>query len=173
MIKSKKNKNLKKIDLNIRIYPLEVILGSVYAFLDKAFMSLDHISSELIRVNIEPRENISGDRVLGDLKNELINQLLRNHVSRQNQSIREYIVASAILGAAPKKVKTGKVNEVSNVKTGADNPDLGLSLENDKDLLKELKKIEKEFSITGGDFDFKNDTMGIAVPWEEKFKRKK
>lgn len=159
--------------LNAKIYPLETILGTAYSFLDKVYVFLDGDPEKSIKVFLSAKEETPAavfKKIAGEFRNELINQSLRHRVSVFNKSIREYIVAGAILGAVqnPPEVEGAPVKKKSAKKE----ENLGLNLEKDKNLLKELKKLEKEFS-SGSDFDFKKDEFGIAVPWEEKFGKKK
>lgn len=159
----KRKNKIYKFEINTGIYPVEVILGTAYSFLDKAYIFLDYSKNKSISVVLESKGNEDGRKIAGELKNELINQSLRNSISKQNQSIREYIVGSAILGATTKRIQKNR----EKIKEKKDD-NLGLTLEKDKDLLKELKKLEKEFGENEEGFDFSADEMGIAVPWEEK-----
>jgi His-Xaa-Ser system protein HxsD len=101
--KSKQKTSGISLKLNLRPYPLEVIYGTAYAFLDKAYLFLELKSNDEVIVLIKGKSNLNA-KELGNLAdefgNELINYALRNAISKNNQKIREDIVARA-LGVAP------------------------------------------------------------------------
>lgn len=166
-------KNSLSLKINAKIYPLETILGTAYSFLDKVYVFLDGDPEKSIKVFLSAKEETPAavfKKIAGEFQNELVNQSLRYRVSLLNKSIREYIVAGAILGAVQKSPEV--VGAPAEKKSAKKEENLGLNLEKDKNLLKELKKLEKEFS-SDSDFDFKKDELGIAVPWEEKFGKNK
>lgn len=171
---SKKEKSL-IISLNSKIYPFEIILGAAYSFIDRAYVFLDGDPNKNIKISFKSKERDSNlKKISGDFQNELLNQSLRKQISDSNKVIREYIVANAILGSMTPKSdvqKCSSENIVDKAKTNKD--DMGLELEKDKDLLKELKKLEKEFSGSDVNFDFNDDKMGIAMSWEDKYGKNK
>ena len=136
--------NTAVLTLDAGLYPLDAIYGAAYALIDQAWVLLDR----------EPMADGKGHRVLvhlrgkmhlgeaglhalsGTFGNELLSQVLRRKVVKQNSKIIEEIVTQAIAGAA-----------------GATGP--------------------QEFLDGDDDLDFLDDPLGIAVPWEEKFKKDK
>lgn len=184
-MKSKINKTNKEIiyTIDLDIYPLKTIYAASHIFTDRAFILLKRSSKEKVTVHIKMKGGADTDRggtmikrlklLAGEFNNEILNQALRDSVSSNNKLIREYIVLSAVLRSLIKK--SGLKHNQSNTKsaiTNVDNYGLGLTLEKDKDLLKELKELEKDFLSAPSDFDFKNDELDIAIPWEEKFGKK-
>ncbi len=131
--KIKKGKNQITITVDSRIYPLEVVYGAAYVFLDKAYLFLDGDPKKKIAITIKGKKELS-KKETGNLAreflNELLNYSLRYQISKQNRKIREYIVGTALLGA----------------------------------VREEPAETEKE--------DWQKDSLGIAVPWEEKYKKK-
>lgn len=170
----KKEKSL-TINLNSKVYPLEVVLGAAYSFIDRVYVYLDGDPDKIIKISFKSKDGDSNiKKIAGDFQNELLNQALRRQISENNQVIREYIVANAILGsmtpkADPQKCSSDKIVDVKD----KNKSDLGLELEKDKDLLKELKKLEKEFAVSEKNFDFNDDKMGIAMSWEDKYGKNK
>ena len=131
--KIKKGKNQITITVDSRIYPLEVVYGAAYVFLDKAYLFLDGDPKKKITITIKGKKELN-KKETGNLAreflNELLNYSLRYQISKQNRKIREYIVGTALLGA----------------------------------VREEPAETEKE--------DWQKDSLGIAVPWEEKYKKK-
>lgn len=135
MLKAKieKNKNLIKVIINSKLYPLEAVYGAAYVFLDKAYFRLDGDPEKEITVQIKSKEKLSRkglENLASDFLNELLNYSLRYKISKNNRKIREYIIGTALLSA------------------------LGENLE------EEAKE------------DWQKDALGIATPWEEKYKKK-
>jgi len=132
--KVEKGNNRIKVTVDSKIYPLEAVYGAAYVFLDKAYLRLEGDPKKKITIAIKGKSKLSKkeiEKLAGEFLNELLNYSLRYQISRQNRRIREYIVGSALLGAAGE----------------------------------EQTEEEKE--------DWQKDTLGIAVPWEEKYKKKK
>ncbi len=131
--KIKKGKNQITITVDSRIYPLEVVYGAAYVFLDKAYLYLDGDPKKKITITIKGKNKLSRKEtgnLAREFLNELLNYSLRYQISKQNRKIREYIVGTALLGA----------------------------------VREEPAETEKE--------DWQKDSLGIAVPWEEKYKKK-
>lgn len=122
------------------IYPLDVIYGAAYVFIDRAYVLLGKVDDK-ITVEIAAKNAGTSDDALramvGDFGNELLSQALRKKITRDNQQILETIVSQALAGA-----------------TGAMVPS---EFDDDDD---------------DDDLDFLDDPLGIAVPWEERFKKR-
>ncbi|MSP90582.1 MAG: His-Xaa-Ser system protein HxsD [Myxococcales bacterium] len=129
--------------LDTGLYPLEVVYGAAYIFIDRAFVLLDREGESgqgryLVHLRTKQGADETKLRALsGEFGNELLSQALRRKVVKANQKIIEEITTQAIAGAAGGALPTDFLG-------GADD---GL--------------------------DFLDDPLGIAVPWEEKFKKKK
>lgn len=137
------------IKIEPRIYPLEVVYGAAYGFVDKVYVDIAGNPAKQISVTLAGKENLSRkelEKLAGDFRNELLNYALRREISRNNKEIREYIVSRALFSSVvPVK------EEFKLVKKKID----------------ETKKKERIRKIKAGDFI--EDPLGIAVPWEEKF----
>ena len=135
-IKQKENKII--IPVNSQLYPLEAIYGAAYVFLDRAYLFLDGNPKGQIVVSLGGKEKLTKKQLkdlAGEFCNELLNYALRDKISKNNQKIREYIVARALLSTEKEAPK--------------------------KETKKELPKEE-----------WQKDTLGIALPWEEKYRKK-
>lgn len=127
------------LTLDKGLYPLDVIYGAAYIFIDRAYVLLGR-SGDAITVEMAAKDEASDDELralAGEFGNELLSQALRKRITRDNQQILETIVSQALAGA-----------------TGAMVPSAFADDEEDDDL------------------DFLDDPLGIAVPWEERFKKK-
>lgn len=128
------------LSLDRGLYPLEVVYGAAYVFIDRAYVLLDRVGDKVV-VEIAAKDSSIGAKGLralaGEFGNELLSQALRRRITKENQNILETIVSQALAGA-----------------TGAMVPS---AFEDD---------AEEE------DLDFLDDPLGIAVPWEERFKKR-
>jgi len=137
------------------LYPADVLFGTAFGFLDRAYLHLDVQDADRIRVEIEarPGTRFSLDELVGEFKNELVNQSLRHKLAKQTEKVRTMIVGRAIGEAIP-------------VEGAPTQPAAAPAL---PDLPPEVAKLlaEEEDSL-----DFLDDPLGIAVPWEEKYGKK-
>jgi len=137
-IKMSKKKNQLLISLNPKIYPLEAVYGACYVFIDRAYLFLDGNPKSQVMVTLKGKERLNKKQLkdlAGEFYNELLNCALRDKISKNNQKIREYIVARALFSTTEEK--------------------------------KAKKEIEKETEKE----EWQKDTLGIALPWEEKYKK--
>jgi His-Xaa-Ser system protein HxsD len=134
------------LSLDVGLYPIEVLYGAAYIFIDRCFVLLDREGSEGAKTSGRFIVKLRGKTALteeqlqglaGEFGNELLSQALRRKVVKQNQKLIEEITTQAITGAAGGVLPTDFL----------DAADDGM--------------------------DFLDDPLGIAVPWEEKFKKKK
>ena len=131
------------LNLSLRVYPLDAVLGACYRFIDDFFIYLDHPAPRQITVNLLPK-NALDDRTLearaGSFSNELLHELLRVRIGKKTGALREMIVGRALLSAEP---------------------------------LESLEQDPPPESLGGSEpsseTDYLDDPLGIAVPWEEKF----
>lgn len=123
--------------LNSRITSLEALLSTCYTFIDRFYIYLDKNKSNFL-VQLKPKENgkMPGSKIQGEFRNELISNLLREKIAKNNSRIREYIVGQAFS---------------SSVSSPAPSPAAALQIED----------------------DYLNDPLGIAIPWEEKARKKR
>lgn len=137
-IKTKINKNQIVFYLDTKIYSLDVIYSAANSFLDKAYVLLGGDSAKEIAVTLKGKAMLDKkqlEALVGEFYNELLNCLLRAEVTKSNQKIREYVIASALVSGLPASLMAG----------------------------------EEEISQD----DWRDDPLGIAIPWEKKFKKTK
>jgi His-Xaa-Ser system protein HxsD len=124
--------------LSKSLYPLDVIYGAAYIFIEKAYVLLGRDGEDFIVEMAAKDTSVTEDGlriIAGEFSNELLSQALRRRITKENKNILETIVSQALAGA-----------------TGAMVP---AAFEDDDD-----------------DLDFLDDPLGIAVPWEERFKKR-
>lgn len=149
-----------------RVYPMEVVYQAAFVFIDRAYIMLDKDEAGDILVRLkgkEPLDKAALDALQGEFANELLNQAVRRSISRQNQRIRELIVAKALFAAA----RPGELDEIIQ-QAGAQEREQAEKVrpwdqatqEEQDELDRLLAEIEQ---------DFADDPMGIAVPWDEKY----
>lgn len=129
------------------VYPLEVIMGAAYVFVDRCFLLLDRTPDGRVKVAFTPRPGAAEGEigvVAGEFQNELLAQALRARLAERHEKVREALVARALFGAAP---------EQAPAPAPATDEQLGL---------------EARF-LPAADDDYLDDPLGIAVPWEEKY----
>ena len=126
--------------LDKSLYPLDVIYGAAYIFIEKAYVLLGRDGNAVVVEIAAKDEDVDAKALramVGEFSNELLSQTLRRRITRENKNILETIVSQALAGA-----------------TGAMVPSAFDDDEDDDDL------------------DFLDDPLGIAVPWEERFKKR-
>lgn len=149
-VKTKKAEIILKI--NPKIYPLEVVEGAAYTFVDRAYVDIGGNPKKQILVTLTAKENSDRkefERIAGDFKNELLNYALRRDIAQNNREIREYIISRALFSAV---TSAEEEFEIIQRKT------------------KEADKKGRAAKIAKG--DFVDDPLGIAIPWEEKYGKK-
>lgn len=152
--------NTKSVELvlNPKIYPLEAIYAASYAFIDKLYIFLDGDPNSKIKIKLTPKTansslNQNSNSLKEEFLNELVNHTLRYQISKENKNLREFILGTALLGSL------GKLNPSKDFFTDKDSINEELDKVQDRD---ETFSNESETAF--------DDPLGIAVPWEEKFK---
>ncbi len=137
-MKINQKENKVTIPIDTKVYPLDVIYGASYVFIDRAYIFLEE-SGKKVLVNIKGKKKMVPKKLEdlgGEFLNELLNFGLRHQISKNNKKLREYIAGVVLFSAS-------KANP-SSASAGGE--------------------------IKGEDDEWMDDPLGIAVPWEEKFK---
>lgn len=144
MIAKHKKKQV-TLDLSLRVYPLDAVLGACYRFIDDFYIYLDHPAPRRITVCLLPKNDLDEptlQSLAGSFSNELLHELLRVRIGKKTGAVREMIVGRALLSAEPLEPHEGN-----------------------------LSPSEIEEAAPSSEMDYLDDPLGIAVPWEEKFSR--
>jgi len=145
------NNNQILIKVNPKIYPMEAIYGASFIFLDRAYVKLDGDPEKNVLVYLKGKKALTKNELknlAGEFLNELLNYTLRNLISKENKTLREYIVAQALIST-----EIGGASQEAQI------------LPEECPTCKEKEEGEKE--------DWQKDPLGIAIPWEEKYGKKK
>jgi His-Xaa-Ser system protein HxsD len=141
------------LKINPVIYPLDVIYSAAYVFLDKAYIILGGEPNKEIIVSIKSKDG-KDNKIALEFYNELVVYLEYKQNFENNKEIRKTLLQVALLGS----------ESTSNLEKEAPQPNSNEGKENYNDLLKELEEDTD---------DFLDDPDGIAIPWEEKYGKKK
>lgn len=91
--------------LNSKITSLEAVYSTCYAFIDKFYIYLDKNKENFV-VALQPKEGkINLKTVEGEFRNELLNNLLREKIAKNNSKIREYILGQALYSSTPSEIE--------------------------------------------------------------------
>ena len=126
------------------LYPVEVVYGAAYVLIDRAYVVLDKNDAGDVLVHIRAKKDRNAETDLEALAGDFANECL-SQVLRSRIARQHKGRLEAIIGQA----MAGALGVA-----GSDDDDLGLDDLDDDDAL-----------------DFLDDPLGIAVPWEEKFKK--
>ncbi len=135
------------IDINPKIYNLDVIYSAAYVLLDKYYILLDGDPKKNMKVTLtskDPKGDIS--KIESEFHNQLITYAFYKEQSKKNAVLRQTMLQAALLS-------TEKPAE-SIVESNSSEEETEIMLPED------LK-----------DADFLEDPEGIAIPWEEKYKK--
>jgi len=99
---------MKKITflLNSKITSLEAIYSTCYSFIDKFYIYLDKNKDNfVVALQLKEGEKASQTAVEGEFRNELLNNLLREKIAKNNAKIREYILGQALYSSTPSEIE--------------------------------------------------------------------
>jgi His-Xaa-Ser system protein HxsD len=74
--------------LNQKVYPLDVIYGACYVWLDRAYILLDEKDGKIM-VELESK---SGKSIAGDFRNELINYAFYKKQAEKSSAVKELVL---------------------------------------------------------------------------------
>ncbi|MFH1235121.1 MAG: hypothetical protein V1493_05925 [Candidatus Diapherotrites archaeon] len=140
---AKENKAI--VSINPKIFPLEIIYSSAYAFLDRAYFVIDGDPKTKIKVVLKAKKK-AGKEKLEELALEFYNEMV-NYSSyaiqaAKNQAVREAIIKRALATNLGDETAEGLVGSAEKTESGG----------------KEIDFSEEEELY----FD---DPEGIAEPW--------
>ena len=89
------------LNINPKIYPLEVVYSASYVFLDRAYIMLDGNPEKEIIVRMKPKGKEDLEKLGGEFMNELINYADYKNRAAQTRKIREMLLERALLTNDP------------------------------------------------------------------------
>jgi His-Xaa-Ser system protein HxsD len=137
-----------QIRLDGAYYPKEAVISTCCQFLADNYVFLEKAGSSDIKVTLAPKGNAGkASKLLREIfQSELMSNTLRYNVSLRNKDLRDYIIKSALVFSQGSGAQSSSA-------------------------LADLEKDSKKYLAAQGD-DWKDDPLGIAVPWEDKKKKK-
>jgi His-Xaa-Ser system protein HxsD len=90
-------------DVDETVYPLEVIYGGAYLFVDRCYVFLSRPKAQVVNVRLTSREAAAPaalEALAGEFMNEMLSQAARLRLSQSTKRIREYYTAAALRAAA-------------------------------------------------------------------------
>jgi His-Xaa-Ser system protein HxsD len=84
------------------LYPLDVIQGASYLFIDRCYVWLDRPADKQVKVVLRSKGAATPaelEALAGEFSNELLNQALRKNIGDTNAKIREFVMARAFFAA--------------------------------------------------------------------------
>ena len=132
------------LTVDAAVYPLEAVYGASYIFIDRCFVLLDRPRAGSVAVTLTPKKGAEGAEVLRQMAGEFANELL-------TQAWRLKIVEEnrVLLETVTTQALAGATARSAPAEPSLD--DLA------------------SFDFTEESFD---DPLGIAMSWEEKYKKK-
>lgn len=141
------------VNINPKVFPLEVVYAACYVLLDKAYFILDGDPEKEIKVIIRPKDRKAKaselERIALQLHDELINYATYAVQAARNQAVREAIIKRALA--------TNLAEEYCEECETFEKEAAG----KDKDI---LEKKAEEIKMPEEDL-FIDDPEGIAKPW--------
>ena len=123
------------------LYPMDAIYGAAYVFIDQAYVLLDKDEDGNVLVHLQYKEGTAPN--LDELAGTFANEALAQVLRGRLMREHKSRLEAILTQALSGGLGIGGVD------------DLGLDILDDSD----------------DDLDFLDDPLGIAVPWEEKFKK--
>ena len=97
------------LNINKRIYTVETVVRALYVFTDNAYFYLDETEDNIvISIDEKKNANLRGDELLGEIKNELLAQIVRGYVRNNTANVRDLIfqrsmASSLVLNKMPEE----------------------------------------------------------------------
>ncbi len=114
-------------DVDETVYPLEVIYGGCYLFVDRCYVFLSRPSERVVNVRLTSRGPATPaelDALAGEFANELLAQAARLRLSQGTARIREYYTAAALRAAASAPSVDDLLAELDSEELGDDPLDI-------------------------------------------------
>ncbi len=94
--------DLAVLAIDPKIYSLPVIRGAAFSFIDRLYIRLEGDPQKKITIFLKAKpetETVDFAGIVGEFENELLNYSLREQLSQSNKTIRETVVAKALISA--------------------------------------------------------------------------
>jgi len=147
----KQDINWNKFELLIdsKLFPKEIVLKAAYGLLDKGYFFFKFDENKNIILQFNKKEWIKEDpkTIIWNFSWELLNTYLRDRLEKENKTIREQIISSAIGNAADyKNFISIETNNNSMIDFNKDIDEILKEIEDDPDLKIDELEIDKLLS---------------------------
>jgi His-Xaa-Ser system protein HxsD len=112
------------LDVEERLFPLDVIYGAAYLFVDRCYVFLGPAGEGRVRASLRLRgqsDDTSLEGLAGEFANELLNQGLRHRLAQSTGRLRELYTARA-LGLAEGRSKIDQLLQELEAEEWEDDP---------------------------------------------------
>jgi His-Xaa-Ser system protein HxsD len=87
------------MEVDLEVYGLPALLKVAHKFTDRCFVHLQHRIEGMVEVRFCSKEpQVSLDLIAGEFCNELLDQRLREIISRESEPVRNLVLAHALSG---------------------------------------------------------------------------
>lgn len=105
-----------KVPVDLKVYPLQSIHSSGYAFMDRAFVKLEEDKKDLVAVWLKPKTESKDLEALGlEFTDELLNYAHYFSSLKTNAENMKTLLQRALFSASPSIVKEAEEKEIENL----------------------------------------------------------
>src|SRR4051812_21549885 len=83
------------VELDTRVFRLEAVKKAAYRFGGRCFARFELVGPTTVRVTLNPRLPEEVERLVGEFRNEVLDQELRETVAAETEAVRNLILAQA------------------------------------------------------------------------------
>lgn len=108
--------NWVKVPVNLKVYPLQAIHSSGYAFMDRAHVRLEEEKKDVVAVWLNPKNDTKDLQKLAlDFSDELLNYAHYFSSLKVNAENMKVLLQRALFSASPSIVKEAEEKEIENL----------------------------------------------------------
>lgn len=105
-----------KVSVDLKVYPLQSIHSSGYAFMDKAYIKLEEEKKDLVAVWLKPKGDTKDlEKLALDFCEELLNYAHYFSSLKANGENMKTLIQRALFSASPSAVKEAEEKEIENL----------------------------------------------------------
>lgn len=104
-----KKENFVLIDVNSKIYPLEIVYSAAYVFLDRAYILIDGDPEDKLLVELRLKKTGDLEKLAMEFNNELVNYAVYAVQALRTQGVRDALVQKIFAANTESAEATGAV----------------------------------------------------------------
>ncbi len=149
-----------EMHFSTKLFPAEAILGACHKFLAKCYVRVDYDESDArkIIVQLKPKDGETIDNLESEFRDEALDYSVKLKILKGTSRVRDQIFHI--------------VFNPERISLASDNLQTELDTESRAEVFKLNDKMEKllaDIEEEEESFDYEDDPLGIATPWEEKY----